>query len=195
MRGGCTASAPAALAATLELTPSPATSNFDFATGMDGKLRSPAASLLASAIASAGAFATALATCPLCGIAPNRRMVANSMVHLSVARATKSPFATELNLLPKRAGGTGPLATFGVVRSPGPSVYAFSNCGTKSSGESFSTSRQLLTSYSLGLWRPLRPCWPILPEAATHPARSRRAEDGRYVFAAIISLIRGHLDH
>src|SRR6267142_2865635 len=170
-RGGCTASA-ATLAATLELTPSPAASIFDFATGIDGKLRSPAALLPASAITSAGAFATALATCPLCGIAPNRRMVANSMVHLSVARATKSPFATEMNLLPKRTVGTGPLATFGVVRCPGPSVYPFSNCGTKSSGESFSTSRQLLTSYSLGLWRPRGLAGPscprqrpILPEA------------------------------
>src|SRR5260221_1227596 len=175
MRGGCTASAPAALAATLELTPSPAASNFDFATGMDGKLRSPAALLLASAIASAGAFATALATCPLCGIAPNRRMVANSMVHLSVARATKSPFATELNLLPKRAAGTGPLATFGVVRSPGPSVYAFSNSGTKSSGKSFSTSRQLATHISRPFQSPVSRApsavhtqRPILPEA-DHP--------------------------
>src|SRR5712671_4121418 len=195
MRGGCTASA-ATLAATLELTPSPAASNLDFATGMDGKLRSPAASLLASAIASAGAFATALATCPLCGIAPNRRMVANSMVHLSVARATKSPFATELNLLPKRAADTGPLATFGVVRSPGPSVYASSNSGTKSSGKSFSTSRQLATHISRPFQgsasrAPSAPNTqrPILPEAAHLKLAAT------FCGSAIISRIHGHLDH
>src|SRR5882672_6320159 len=194
MRGGCTASA-ATLEVTLELTPSPVASNFDFATGIDGKLRSPAASLLASAIASAGAFATALATCPLCGIAPNRRMVANSMVHLSVARATKSPFATEMNLLPKRTVGTGPLATFGVVRSPGPSVYPCSNCGTKSFRRKFFHFSAATYLLFVGFMAAARPCRPILPEAAAHPARSRRAEDGRYVFAAIISRIRGHLDH
>src|SRR5258708_39334774 len=126
-------------------------------------------------------------------------MVANSMVQLSVARATKSPFATEMNLLPKRSGGSGPLATFGVVRCPGPSVYPFSNCGTKSPGESFSTSRQLLTSLSVAFFpRRLgfaglsgascpRQAGPRLPEAGG------LSEDGRYVFSAIISRIRGHL--
>src|SRR4030081_1779839 len=109
---------------------------------------------------------------------PTEGWLPTALVHLSVARATKSPFATEMNLLPKRTAGTGPLATFGVVRCPGPSVYAFSNCGTKSPGETFSTSRQLLTSLSVAFFpRLLRAAAASRPHPAgqpAHPALGRR---------------------
>src|SRR5258707_13620607 len=49
-----------------------------------------------------------------------------------VARATKSPLATWMNLLPERLVGTGPLVTFCLVRLFGPSVYRFQNSGTSS---------------------------------------------------------------
>src|SRR5258706_432733 len=78
-RGGCTAAAPATLAETLEFTPSASASFFAFGVGIEGKLREPAASLPASALTSEATFATDLASSPLCGIAPSRTMVANSI--------------------------------------------------------------------------------------------------------------------
>src|SRR5258707_8647682 len=55
-----------------------------------------------------------------------------------VARATKSPLATWMNLLPGRTVGTGPLVTFCLVRLFGPSACRFQNSRTSSTGENFS---------------------------------------------------------
>src|SRR5260370_36813388 len=54
-----------------------------------------------------------------------------------VARATKSPLATWMNLLPGRTVGTGPLVTFCLVRLFGPSVCRFQNSRTISTGLNF----------------------------------------------------------
>src|SRR5260221_900912 len=61
-----------------------------------------------------------------------------------VARATKSPLATWMNLLPGRTVGTGPLVTFCLVRLFGPSVCRFQNSRTSSTGENFSLFRHPL---------------------------------------------------
>src|SRR5689334_9811898 len=76
---GCMGSAPAALAATLELTPSVSKSLFTFGVGMEGKFRDAPASLPLSAVTSAEVFATDLASSLACGIAPSRTIVANSI--------------------------------------------------------------------------------------------------------------------
>src|SRR5260221_934203 len=61
-----------------------------------------------------------------------------------VARATKSPLATWMSLLPGRTVGTGPLVTFCLVRLFGPSVCRFQNSRTIRTGENFSLFRHPL---------------------------------------------------
>ncbi len=85
--GPCGAAGADRLAETLEFTPSGSA----FGAGIEGKVREAAASLPVSTLTSVAAFATDFASSPLCGIAPSRRMVANSMVHLSCCESNSVP--------------------------------------------------------------------------------------------------------
>src|SRR5437899_12660419 len=92
-QGDCTGSAPAPLAATVEVTPSGSESTFSLGVGMEGKVRAAGDSLPASAVTSAVVFAADLASSLACGIAPNRTIVANSI---------GSPQCCESNSVPIR---------------------------------------------------------------------------------------------
>src|SRR5882762_3509525 len=85
--GPCTAAGAARLAETLEFTPSGSA----FGAGIDGKLREATASLAVSALASVATFATDFASSPLCGIAPSRTMVANSIGSPQLLREQLGP--------------------------------------------------------------------------------------------------------